>query len=101
MLIRLCDEITAISLRGEEEETGETGCLAPEHVGGVVAGVTAAVHDVARLAQQHMTRPALDPRPAALLAPRPPAQRNSLPGEIIDRFHCFVTYTKLDHNIMI
>ncbi|KAG7304161.1 hypothetical protein JYU34_011096 [Plutella xylostella] len=79
MLIRLCDEITAISLRGEEEETGETGCLAPEHVGGVVAGVTAAVHDVARLAQQHMTRPALDPRPAALLAPRPPAQRNSLP----------------------
>ncbi|XP_028164535.1 guanine nucleotide-releasing factor 2 isoform X5 [Ostrinia furnacalis] len=81
MLIRLCDEITAVSLRadaGNEELDTSAAALSPEHVSAVVKGVTAAVTDVAALAQQHMTRPALSPRPA-LVSPRANTQRNSLP----------------------
>ncbi|XP_053600866.1 guanine nucleotide-releasing factor 2 isoform X3 [Plodia interpunctella] len=81
MLIRLCDEITAMSLRaesGHEELDAAAPALSPEHVGPVVKAVTAAVEEVASLAQQHMTRPALSPRPA-LVSPRASTQRNSLP----------------------
>ncbi|KAL0895820.1 hypothetical protein ABMA27_011852 [Loxostege sticticalis] len=81
MLIRLCDEITAVSLRadaGNEELDTSVAALSPEHVSSVVKGVTAAVEEVAALAQQHMTRPALSPRPA-LVSPRASTQRNSLP----------------------
>ncbi|KAL4706822.1 hypothetical protein ACJJTC_010056 [Scirpophaga incertulas] len=81
MLIRLCDEIAAISLRadaGNEELDTTAAALSPEHVSSVVKGVTAAVEDVSALAQQHMTRPALSPRPA-LVSPRSSTQRNSLP----------------------
>ncbi|XP_026324252.1 guanine nucleotide-releasing factor 2 isoform X11 [Hyposmocoma kahamanoa] len=80
-LIRLCDEITAVSLRadaGNEEMDTSTAALSPEHVSSVVKGVTSAVEEVASLAQQHMTRPALSPRPA-LVSPRASTQRNSLP----------------------
>ncbi|RVE41918.1 hypothetical protein evm_013432 [Chilo suppressalis] len=81
MLIRLCDEITAVSLRadaGNEELDTSAPALSPEHVSSVVKGVTSAVEEVAGLAQQHMTRPALSPRPA-LVSPRSSTQRNSLP----------------------
>ncbi|CAG9783085.1 unnamed protein product [Diatraea saccharalis] len=81
MLIRLCDEITAVSLRadaGNEELDTSAPALSPEHVSSVVKGVTSAVEEVAALAQQHMTRPALSPRPA-LVSPRSSTQRNSLP----------------------
>ncbi|XP_068628338.1 guanine nucleotide-releasing factor 2 isoform X3 [Battus philenor] len=80
MLIRLCDEITAVSLRADatnEELDTSAAALSPEHVSSVVKGVTAAVEEVAALAQQHMTRPALSPRPP-LVSPRS-TQRNSLP----------------------
>lgn len=82
MLIRLCDEITAVSLRadaGNEELDTSASALSPDHVSSVVKGVTSAVEEVAALAQQHMTRPALSPRPA-LVSPRSSTQRNSLPG---------------------
>ncbi|CAH2100040.1 unnamed protein product [Euphydryas editha] len=79
MLIRLCDEVTVASLRADATDSElETAALSPEHVGSVVRAVTAAVGDVAALAQQHMARPALAPRPA-LVSPRASAQRNSLP----------------------
>ncbi|CAB3237158.1 unnamed protein product [Arctia plantaginis] len=81
MLIRLCDEITAMSLRADaakEELDTSAPALSPEHVSSVVKGVTAAVEEVSVLAQQHMTRPALSPRPA-LVSPRASTQRNSLP----------------------
>lgn len=81
MLIRLCDEITAVSLRadaGNEELDTSAAALSPEHVSSVVKGVTAAVEQVSALAQQHMARPALSPRPA-LVSPRASTQRNSLP----------------------
>lgn len=83
MLIRLCDEITAVSLRadaGNEELDTSVAALSPEHVSSVVKGVTKAVEEVAALAQQHITRPALSPRPA-LVSPRASTQRNSLPGK--------------------
>lgn len=84
MLIRLCDEISAVSFRADaaneefESATRATRALSPEHVSGVVRAVTAAVEEVAALAKQHMTRPALSPRPA-LVSPRASTQRNSLP----------------------
>lgn len=81
MLIRLCDEVTVVSLRADADDTEtevSTAALSPEHVSSVVKGVTSAVEEVASLAQQHMTRPALSPRPA-LVSPRS-TQRNSLPG---------------------
>ncbi|CAH2068495.1 unnamed protein product, partial [Iphiclides podalirius] len=81
MLIRLCDEVTAVSLRADatnEELDTSAAALSPEHVSTVVKGVTAAVEEVAALAQQHMTRPALSPRPP-LVSPRASTQRNSLP----------------------
>ncbi|XP_047540406.1 guanine nucleotide-releasing factor 2 isoform X5 [Vanessa atalanta] len=81
MLIRLCDEVTVVSLRADADDTEmetSTAALSPEHVSSVVKGVTAAVEEVAGLAQQHMTRPALSPRPA-LVSPRASTQRNSLP----------------------
>ncbi|KAM3966794.1 LOW QUALITY PROTEIN: C3G guanyl-nucleotide exchange factor [Aphomia sociella] len=81
MLLRLCDEITALSFRaddGKEELDTSAAALSPEHVSSVVKGVTTAVEEVAALAQQHMTRPALSPRPA-LVSPRSSTQRNSLP----------------------
>ncbi|XP_060809901.1 guanine nucleotide-releasing factor 2 isoform X4 [Amyelois transitella] len=81
MLIRLCDEITAMSLRaesGNEEMDPTAPVLSPDHVSTVVKAVTSAVEEVATLAQQHMTRPALSPRPA-LVSPRASTQRNSLP----------------------
>ncbi|KAJ0181119.1 hypothetical protein K1T71_003204 [Dendrolimus kikuchii] len=81
MLIRLCDEIAAVSLRADaskEEFEASASALSPEHVGTVVKGVTTAVEEVASLAQQHMARPALSPRPA-LVSPRSSTQRNSLP----------------------
>ncbi|XP_075986233.1 C3G guanyl-nucleotide exchange factor isoform X3 [Anticarsia gemmatalis] len=80
-LIRLCDEITAVSLRadaGNEELDTSAPALSPEHVSSVVKEVTAAVEEVSALAQQHMSRPALSPRPA-LVSPRASTQRNSLP----------------------
>ncbi|KAG6447630.1 hypothetical protein O3G_MSEX005037 [Manduca sexta] len=81
MLLRLCDEITAVSFRadaGNEELDTSADALSPEHVSSVVKGVTSAVEEVASLAQQHMSRPALSPRPA-LVSPRASTQRNSLP----------------------
>ncbi|XP_050358736.1 guanine nucleotide-releasing factor 2 isoform X3 [Nymphalis io] len=81
MLIRLCDEVTVVSLRANADDTEmetSTAALSPEHVSSVVKGVTAAVEEVAALAQQHMARPALSPRPA-LVSPRASTQRNSLP----------------------
>ncbi|XP_026725938.1 guanine nucleotide-releasing factor 2 isoform X4 [Trichoplusia ni] len=80
-LIRLCDEITAVSLRADasnEELDTSAEALSPEYVSSVVKGVTTAVEEVSVLAQQHMTRPALSPRPA-LVSPRSSTQRNSLP----------------------
>ncbi|XP_062528472.1 guanine nucleotide-releasing factor 2 isoform X11 [Bombyx mori] len=80
-LIRLCDEITAVSLRSDasnEELDTSVAALSPDHVSSIVKGVTSAVEEVAALAQQHMTRPALSPRPA-LVSPRSSTQRNSLP----------------------
>ncbi|CAH0722478.1 unnamed protein product, partial [Brenthis ino] len=80
MLIRLCDEVTVVNLRRDADEAEtevSTAALSPEHVSSVVKGVTSAVEEVAGLAQQHMTRPALSPRPA-LVSPRS-TQRNSLP----------------------
>ncbi|XP_047034207.1 guanine nucleotide-releasing factor 2 isoform X4 [Helicoverpa zea] len=80
-LIRLCDEITALSLRADasnEELDTSAEALSPEYVSSVVKGVTGAVEEVSALAQQHMTRPALSPRPA-LVSPRSSTQRNSLP----------------------
>ncbi|CAH0699128.1 unnamed protein product [Spodoptera exigua] len=80
-LIRLCDEITALSLRADasnEELDTSAEALSSEYVSSVVKGVTGAVEDVSTLAQQHMTRPALSPRPA-LVSPRSSTQRNSLP----------------------
>lgn len=88
MLIRLCDEITAMSLRADaakEELDTSAPALSPEHVSSVVKGVTAAVEEVSVLAQQHMTRPALSPRPA-LVSPRASTQRNSLPGKFLSYF---------------
>lgn len=82
-LIQLCDEIAAVSLRadaGNEELDASAAALSEEHVNSVVIGVTSAVEEVAALAQQHMTRPALSPRPA-LVSPRASTQRNSLPGK--------------------
>lgn len=82
MLIRLCDEVTVVSLRADAENTKidtHITALSPEHVSSVVKGLTSAVEEVASLAQQHMTRPALSPRPA-LVSPRASTQRNSLPG---------------------
>ncbi|XP_072936173.1 guanine nucleotide-releasing factor 2 isoform X5 [Epargyreus clarus] len=81
MLIQLCDEVTVVNLRAEadvEELEVSAAALSPEHVSSVVKGVTAAVEEVASIAQQHMTRPALSPRPA-LVSPRASTQRNSLP----------------------
>ncbi|XP_045760965.1 guanine nucleotide-releasing factor 2 isoform X3 [Maniola jurtina] len=81
MLIRLCDEVTVVSLRADADNTEidrSTAALSPEHVSSVVKGVTSAVEEVASLAQQHMTRPALSPR-SALVSPRASTQRNSLP----------------------
>ncbi|XP_049887610.1 guanine nucleotide-releasing factor 2 isoform X5 [Pectinophora gossypiella] len=81
MLIRLCDEVTVVSLRADashEEMDTSAEALSTEHVNSVVKGLTAAVDEVAALAQQHMTRPALSPRPA-LVSPRASTQRNSLP----------------------
>ncbi|XP_022829505.1 guanine nucleotide-releasing factor 2 isoform X2 [Spodoptera litura] len=80
-LIRLCDEITALSLRADasnEELDTSAEALSSEYVSSVVKGVTGAVEEVSTLAQQHMTRPALSPRPA-LVSPRSSTQRNSLP----------------------
>ncbi|XP_073942727.1 C3G guanyl-nucleotide exchange factor isoform X11 [Choristoneura fumiferana] len=80
-LIQLCDEIAAVSLRadaGNVELDTSAAALSEEHVNSVVKGVTSAVEEVAALAQQHMTRPALSPRPA-LVSPRASTQRNSLP----------------------
>ncbi|XP_013166904.1 PREDICTED: guanine nucleotide-releasing factor 2 isoform X3 [Papilio xuthus] len=80
MLIRLCDEVTVASLRADatdEELDMSAAALSPDHVSSVVKGVTSAVEEVAALAQQHMTRPALSPRPP-LVSPRS-TQRNSLP----------------------
>ncbi|GBP12086.1 Guanine nucleotide-releasing factor 2 [Eumeta japonica] len=85
-LIRLCDEITAASLREDrtDEEAGGSApvevpaSLQPAHVNKVVAGVKQAVEEVATLAQQYIARPALSPRPA-LVSPRASTQRNSLP----------------------
>ncbi|XP_063373066.1 guanine nucleotide-releasing factor 2 isoform X1 [Cydia amplana] len=78
-LIRLCDEIAAVSLRADAgNEEMDASALSAEHVSTVVKGVTAAVEEVAALAQQHMARPALSPRPA-LVSPRASTQRNSLP----------------------
>lgn len=83
MLIRLCDEITAVSFRADaSKEEFDASALSPERVGSVVKGVTAAVEEVASLAQQHMARPALSPRPA-LVSPRSSTQRNSLPGMLV------------------
>ncbi|XP_026764340.1 guanine nucleotide-releasing factor 2 isoform X3 [Galleria mellonella] len=81
MLLRLCDEITAVSFRADdakEELDTSAPALSPDHVSSVVKSVTTAVEEVAALAQQHMTRPALSPRPA-LVSPRSSTQRNSLP----------------------
>ncbi|XP_061382980.1 guanine nucleotide-releasing factor 2 isoform X1 [Danaus plexippus] len=81
MLIRLCDEVTVVSLRADANDTEmetSTAALSPEHVSSVVKSVTSSVEEVASLAQQHMIRPALSPRPA-VVSPRASAQRNSLP----------------------
>lgn len=82
MLIRLCDEVTVVSLRADADDKEldmSTAALSPDHVTSVVKAVTSAVEEVAGLAQQHMTRPALSPR-SALVSPRASTQRNSLPG---------------------
>ncbi|XP_045502037.1 guanine nucleotide-releasing factor 2 isoform X3 [Colias croceus] len=81
MLIRLCDEVTVVSLRADTDESEtetSTAALSPEHVNSIVKGLKSAVEEVASLAQQYMTRPALSPRPA-LVSPRASTQRNSLP----------------------
>lgn len=104
MLIRLCDEVTVVSLRADadnQEMETSAAALSPEHVSSVVKGVTTAVEEVASLAQQHMTRPALSPRPA-LVSPRTSTQRNSLPGEEIEIKLMVLTlhyrFTTLDTN---
>lgn len=98
MLIRLCDDITSVSLRadaGNEELDTSTDALSPEHVSSVVKGVTTAVEEVASLAQQHMTRPALSPRPA-LVSPRASStQRNSLPGALQNDFSLCLAFRSL------
>ncbi|CAK1548297.1 unnamed protein product [Leptosia nina] len=81
MLIRLCDEVTVVSLRADANDTEtevSTAALSPENVNSVVKGLKLAVEEVASLAQQYMTRPALSPRPA-VVSPRASTQRNSLP----------------------
>ncbi|XP_052737237.1 guanine nucleotide-releasing factor 2 isoform X2 [Bicyclus anynana] len=81
MLIRLCDEVTVVNSRADADEAeleASAAVLSPDHVSSVVKAVTSAVEEVAGLAQQHMTRPALSPR-SALVSPRASTQRNSLP----------------------
>lgn len=94
-LIRLCDEITTATNvtteNGVHEDEKPKQVIDQERVNEVVQGVTAAVAEVASLAQQHMNRPALSPRPA-LVSPRASTQRNSLPDiPLTPKERCLLT----------